>query len=153
LAGETEVLGENLPSAALSTTNPTCCPDVNQGHGGGKPASNRLSYGTAQTSTILHGITSKKILFFTWYLLLFEDFLLKFYQLHPHMVTWNCVLPRLVIVGGCLYVLLHAFYQRVLCYFACYLTLIFTISDTNLIRVQNRQSKIASALISNIRAI
>jgi hypothetical protein len=40
LAGETEVLGENCPSAALSTTNPT-----NPGSHGGKPATNRLSYG------------------------------------------------------------------------------------------------------------
>jgi hypothetical protein len=31
----------------LSTTNPTCCPDVNPGRRGGKPATNRLSYGTA----------------------------------------------------------------------------------------------------------
>jgi hypothetical protein len=35
------------PSAALSTTNPTCCPDANPGRRCGKPASNRLSYGTA----------------------------------------------------------------------------------------------------------
>jgi hypothetical protein len=48
LAGETEVLGGNLPSAALSTTNPTCCPDANPGRRGGKPATNRLSYGTAK---------------------------------------------------------------------------------------------------------
>jgi hypothetical protein len=38
MAGETEVLGENYPSAALSTTNPTCCPDANPGRRGGKPA-------------------------------------------------------------------------------------------------------------------
>jgi hypothetical protein len=50
LAGETEVLGENLPSAALSTTNPTCCPDANPGRRGGKPASNSLSYGTAKSN-------------------------------------------------------------------------------------------------------
>jgi hypothetical protein len=31
----------------LSTTNPTCCPDANPGRRGGKPATNRLSYGTA----------------------------------------------------------------------------------------------------------
>jgi hypothetical protein len=43
LAGETEVLGENLPSAALSTTNPTCCPYANPGRRGGKPASNRCA--------------------------------------------------------------------------------------------------------------
>jgi hypothetical protein len=47
LAGGTEVLRENLPSAALSTTNPTYCPDVNPGRRRWKSASNRLSYGTA----------------------------------------------------------------------------------------------------------
>jgi hypothetical protein len=36
-----------FPSAALSTTNPTCCPDANPGRCGGKPASNCLSFGTA----------------------------------------------------------------------------------------------------------
>jgi hypothetical protein len=35
------------PSAALSTTNPTCCPDANPGRHGVKPATNRLSYGKA----------------------------------------------------------------------------------------------------------
>jgi hypothetical protein len=44
LAGETEVLGENLPSATLSTTNPTR-PDP--GCRGGKPVTNHLSYGAA----------------------------------------------------------------------------------------------------------
>jgi hypothetical protein len=34
-------------SAALSTTNPTCCPNANPGRRGGKPTTNRLSYGTA----------------------------------------------------------------------------------------------------------
>jgi hypothetical protein len=38
---------ETCPSAALSTTDPTCCPITNPGHRGGKPATNRLSYGTA----------------------------------------------------------------------------------------------------------
>jgi hypothetical protein len=47
LAGETEVLEKICPSAALSTTNPTCCRDEDPGRRGGKPASNRLSYGTA----------------------------------------------------------------------------------------------------------
>jgi hypothetical protein len=46
LAGGTEALGEN---AALSTTNPTCCPEANPGRRGGKPAINRLSYGKAIT--------------------------------------------------------------------------------------------------------
>jgi hypothetical protein len=34
------------PNTAFSTTNPTCCPDANPGRRGGKPATNRLSYGT-----------------------------------------------------------------------------------------------------------
>jgi hypothetical protein len=34
---------------ALSTTNPTCCPDANLGSRGGKPATNRLSHGTANS--------------------------------------------------------------------------------------------------------
>jgi hypothetical protein len=37
-------LEKTCPSAALSTTNPTCCPDANPGRRGGKPATNRLSY-------------------------------------------------------------------------------------------------------------
>jgi hypothetical protein len=36
----------------LSTTNPTCCPGANPGRRGGKPASNRLSYGTALSCVI-----------------------------------------------------------------------------------------------------
>jgi hypothetical protein len=49
LAGETEVLGENRPSATLSTTNTTWPdPGSNPGRRGGKPATNRLSYGAAQ---------------------------------------------------------------------------------------------------------
>jgi hypothetical protein len=48
LAGEREALGGNLHSATLSTTNPTW-PELgsNPGRSGGKPATNRLSYGTA----------------------------------------------------------------------------------------------------------
>jgi hypothetical protein len=47
-AGETEVLGENLPSATLSTTNPTWIdPGANPGVRGERPATNRLSHGTA----------------------------------------------------------------------------------------------------------
>jgi hypothetical protein len=40
------------PSAALSTTNTTCCPDLNRVRRCEKPASNRLSYGTAFTGTL-----------------------------------------------------------------------------------------------------
>jgi hypothetical protein len=46
LAGETEELGENPPSATLSTTDPTW-PDR-----GGKPGTNRLSYGAANISHV-----------------------------------------------------------------------------------------------------
>jgi hypothetical protein len=43
LAGETEVLGENLPQRHFCPPqNPT---GPNPGHRGGKPATNRLSYG------------------------------------------------------------------------------------------------------------
>jgi hypothetical protein len=50
---ETEVLRENCPNAALSTTNPTCCPDANPGCCGGKPVPNRLSYGKAKCKLTL----------------------------------------------------------------------------------------------------
>jgi hypothetical protein len=47
-AGETEVLRENLPRATLSTTNPTWIdPGSNPGLRGERPATNRLSHGTA----------------------------------------------------------------------------------------------------------
>jgi hypothetical protein len=62
LAGETEVLGENLPSAALSTTKPTSCPDANPYRRGGKPATNLLSYCTASHTDIhTHTHTPKRI--------------------------------------------------------------------------------------------
>jgi hypothetical protein len=48
LAGETEVLGENLPQYLFVHHKPHMhCPDANLGRSGGKPATNRLSYGTA----------------------------------------------------------------------------------------------------------
>jgi hypothetical protein len=51
MAGETEVLGENLPDATLSTTNPTWPdPGLNPGRRGRKPATNRFSYGAAELS-------------------------------------------------------------------------------------------------------
>jgi hypothetical protein len=39
--GNRSHLEKTRPSAALSTTNPTCCPYANPGRRGGKPASNR----------------------------------------------------------------------------------------------------------------
>jgi hypothetical protein len=48
LAGETEALGENLPQCYFVHHKPHMrCPDANPGSRGEKPASNRLSYGTA----------------------------------------------------------------------------------------------------------
>jgi hypothetical protein len=58
LAGDTKALEENLPEYRLSTTNPTCCPDTNPGRRGGKPATNRLNYGTA---SFLHIFIPSKI--------------------------------------------------------------------------------------------
>jgi hypothetical protein len=43
---------KTCPSAASSTTNPTCCPDANPGRRGGRSASNRLTYGTAKLKCI-----------------------------------------------------------------------------------------------------
>jgi hypothetical protein len=49
LAGETEVLGENLPQRHFCPSqNPTWLdPGLNPGRRGGKPATNRLNYGAA----------------------------------------------------------------------------------------------------------
>jgi hypothetical protein len=54
LAGETEVLGENLPQRQFCPSqNPTWPdPGLNPGRRGGKPATNRLSYGAAFRSLI-----------------------------------------------------------------------------------------------------
>jgi hypothetical protein len=51
-AGETEVLGENLPQRNFVHTNPTW-PDTgsNSGRRCGKSATNRLSYGAALASS------------------------------------------------------------------------------------------------------
>jgi hypothetical protein len=50
LAGETEVLGENFPSATLSTTNPIW---PNPGRRGENPAINHLSYNTSYILGVL----------------------------------------------------------------------------------------------------
>jgi hypothetical protein len=47
LQGKPKYSEKICPSAVLPTTNSTCCPDANPGRRGGKPATNRLSYGTA----------------------------------------------------------------------------------------------------------
>jgi hypothetical protein len=50
LAGETKVLGENLPQRHFCPSqNPTRAePGLNPGRRGGNPATNRLSYGAAE---------------------------------------------------------------------------------------------------------
>jgi hypothetical protein len=55
LAGETEVLGENLPQRHFCPSqNPTWPePGLNPGRCGGKPATNRLSYGAAIACTYM----------------------------------------------------------------------------------------------------
>jgi hypothetical protein len=55
LAGETEVLGEKLPRRHFcASQNPTWPdPGLNQGRRGGKPATNRLSYGAAHKEHLL----------------------------------------------------------------------------------------------------
>jgi hypothetical protein len=49
LAGETEVLGENLPRRHFCPSQNRAWPDpgLNPGRRGEKPAANRLSYGAA----------------------------------------------------------------------------------------------------------
>jgi hypothetical protein len=54
LARETEVLGENLHQRHFCLSqNPTCPPGFEPGPPGGKPATNRLSYGAALTHTYM----------------------------------------------------------------------------------------------------
>jgi hypothetical protein len=49
LQGKPKYSEKTCPSATLSTTNPTCLdPVLNPGRRGGKPATNRLSYGAAR---------------------------------------------------------------------------------------------------------
>jgi hypothetical protein len=73
-AGEIEVLGENLPSATLSTTNPTWIdPGANPGLRGERPATNRLSHGTAYFAryndvVIGHTHSVTVTLYFLWYI-------------------------------------------------------------------------------------
>jgi hypothetical protein len=46
LAGETEILGENLPQCSFVHHKPHMLPGREPGRRGGKPATNRLSYST-----------------------------------------------------------------------------------------------------------
>jgi hypothetical protein len=61
--GKLKYSGKTCPSASLSTTNPTCCPDANPGRRGGKPASNRLSYDTVCPVSLLQGLRNFSYLY------------------------------------------------------------------------------------------
>jgi hypothetical protein len=58
LAGETEVFGENLPQRHFCPSQNSTWPDpsLNRGRRGGKPATNRLSYGAALYSNIDYAV-------------------------------------------------------------------------------------------------
>jgi hypothetical protein len=59
LAGETEHLGENLPSATFVHHKiPRAHPGWNPGRRGEKPATNRLSYGAAHVSDLYNKTVS-----------------------------------------------------------------------------------------------
>jgi hypothetical protein len=57
LAGETEVLEENLPQRHFCPSQNSTWPDpgLNPGRRGGKPATNRLSYGEPVTNRLNYG--------------------------------------------------------------------------------------------------
>jgi hypothetical protein len=50
--GEPKYSEKTCHNAAMSTTKYTCCLDLNPGHSGWKPESNRLTYGTALTFAV-----------------------------------------------------------------------------------------------------
>jgi hypothetical protein len=62
LAGEIEILGENLPQRHFCPSQNPTWPDpvLNPGRRGGKPTSNRLSYGAANCNNL------KQIDGFSW---------------------------------------------------------------------------------------
>jgi hypothetical protein len=62
--GKPKYSEKNCPCAALSTTNPTCCPDANPGRRDGKPATKRFSYGTAFVCRLLIGSEDGGSMFF-----------------------------------------------------------------------------------------
>jgi hypothetical protein len=58
LEGETEVLGENLPRLHfVHHKSQLPDPGVNPGRRGGKPATNRFSYGAAKSDAYVHKIS------------------------------------------------------------------------------------------------
>jgi hypothetical protein len=71
LAGETEVLGENLPQRHFRPSQKPTWPDpgLNPGRRGGKSATNRLSYGAAASAQCYPHLQ------FFQYIILFADVL------------------------------------------------------------------------------
>jgi hypothetical protein len=66
LAGETEVLGENLPQHHFVITNPTC-----SNHSGGKLVTNRVSSGAAYKMMLVNVVICPRPLSFSGSTLLF----------------------------------------------------------------------------------
>jgi hypothetical protein len=60
LAGESEVLGENLPQRHFCPSQNSTCPDLglNPGGRGGKPVTNRLSHGAANMRVYSNRLSS-----------------------------------------------------------------------------------------------
>jgi hypothetical protein len=84
LAGETEVLGENLPRRYFCPSqNPTCPdPGLNPGRRGGKPATNRLNYGTAFNVMWAYRLVDFPVVTYLGWLI--KSWLYLFG--HPHMI-------------------------------------------------------------------
>jgi hypothetical protein len=61
LAGETEVLGENLPQSHFCPSQNPTWPEsgLNPGRCGGKPTSNRVSYGAASDNNLHRNVVHK----------------------------------------------------------------------------------------------
>jgi hypothetical protein len=85
LAGEPKYSEKICPSATLSTTNPTWLdPVLNPGRRGGKPATNRLSFGAAYKYTLRKAVNgtvsmySKTVLHIVLYFRIFVVILYKY---------------------------------------------------------------------------
>jgi hypothetical protein len=90
LAGKTEVLGENLPQPHFCPSqNPTCPdPGLNPGGRGGKPDTNRLSYGAAlPENKIMSAIKYLGVHFY--FVLSFRYNFRKIFVSGGHMNFWH----------------------------------------------------------------